>query len=306
MKKFRKIVLLCAVASLAIAAPAAIVFSANGEVSLNGEYSAYYGRNEIVEIFDGFYDKSGVKTKMNKKLIFPDGSTVKNDFVKLTDVGIYVVEYSISDVSERKTFEVRPSAAGLFERANGFTVTGNVDSYEYMDEKSNGVLLTATKSGATIDYGGIIELDEESKSVSELTPLIDMCFMPKTAGIFEIGELYLRFSDVYDESKYFEVKVVSGINDGEPQNAYIAATTNLGYTHIGLLDFGYRQAISELGTGVKSSLAGKIEGRESGNFQIYYSTNENALYCAPAVLGSGLVLDFDDPAMVGAGNIWIS
>lgn len=251
-------------------------------------------------------------------LRFPSGRTSVGSIVKLSEAGIYSLEYSA--VSGGKVLTKNIS---LTAKLQLFGITGGRGGSArlgyYGDEDSD--YIDGTTDGGTLRYpdagmfGGIrLNLPENAVfnynraiDISKLTGddvLFDFIALPDNKGTADLYELQIVFTDAYDAENKLSVKLQQRMPSSEAWTTMLtfvqAKGKNQQFT-------GLENDVVQVGgeSGASGYFAFNGEGRQPVGkefFRLSYDKEESRLYHLTS-RGKVLICDFDDPRFVGL-NPW--
>lgn len=236
-------------------------------------------------------------------LVYPSGKEASGSAVTLDEVGRYTLVYKCAyaekeDVYE-KTFEVKEAPASLFD-----TVHGNVE-YGTLNINNNysGAIVTF-ESGGSLVYNKVIDLSDNTKE----DILFEMVIDPSGLTQMDFTGMYVTFTDVYDESNYFTIRIRNG--GAGPYTLIRAAATDQYYTawYYGF-DWSTGQIVSRLDNTVAHEYGGFVPNMsftgelnawdfKDSILRIYYDNEEKALYSYASWMPENTpklkICDFDD------------
>ena len=144
------------------------------------------------------------KTEVNATVTYPSGKQTDGT-ITLDEVGKYTVSYDATidgaNYTHEETFVVKMPYADNFD--------GNA---EYAQMRGNnefkGVKLSLTNN-QTVTYNKAIDLSEYTfnANTNKGKTLVELNFDPKTIGATDIDSFYVVFTDKYDPTNYFSVRL---------------------------------------------------------------------------------------------------
>ena len=333
-KKIFLPVLIC-ILILSIFSSVMVLSSADAGVKFSYELQSEYKKGITVTLPQAEAD--GVTLKHT--LTYPDGRTTAYEKVTFDQAGAYTLVYYADNANEdgavKKTFLVKDSFSGLFTCSDGVEIVGEMDLPEYVNIEGNtvggegtkpaewfghtsGVKFKATKKGATIDYNGIIDLNELGNTYSSgvngwwnalETSFIEFLVTPEDNSKRELNYLEIILTDVYDPTNYLLIDITAtdaGISTSMA-SCYIATAPKGLYETIGKPASSLQGEMGPHGTSVHSTFYGQVGTVDNDSVRLFFDTNRNALWATPVTpdrYPRPIFEKFDDPTLVGLENLW--
>lgn len=241
-----------------------------------------YDRNEIISIPEGKVIIGGNEYEAESELLYPDGRKNVNSSAILDVSGEYTLRYTatVDSVLYQKEYplEVYSTPSSLFISDANSMVTGNVTSPDYYHTWAmqynkadyNGVELSFTENGATVEYENIINLNE----LSQADKLLQFLIIPTTVGVSDMRGMKITLTDVYDPSKFVHFYITDGGNISYPHWCVPTAVydnNGIVYTNRTYYNANRRTA---------STFRGPIVGNGSQNapFSLHYDAGTGTFY----------------------------
>lgn len=337
IKKKGKMLLLglLSVSVIASVTTAGIVAFATGEdnITLSADIAEEYARNATFVIPEAELETSGGKKELNSTLTFPSGDVFSGDTAYLTEIGEYTVRYFDDNGFEKEyTFDVVNKMSGLFSFGSGITAQNDAAVPDYMPnfagDVKQGVKFTMEIGGTNyITYNNVIDLNEcgfsKFDAQNNSTSFVEFLFTPDEQGVKEMNCFQIILTDIYDPTNYLTIEMLAGdVQSVYPGSVYTKAAPKGMYDPIGLM------------TGSEAYVAGRtiavpMNGQEQSDLKAHYSaklfydvddnefwgggcyyrrvagTNpDGSFIVAQGVENKAIMVDFDNPDVVGLNNIW--
>jgi len=136
---------------------------------------------------------------------YPNGRVVRADNVVLDERGTYKVKYEYTSGQETfeylRYFNVDKESASLWDSVRGVT-KGFEIAPSYCAELYEGVVLTATRSGAKSRYANLIDLSDNGSR----DKLLEFIPVPRENSQMEFSTMYVTLVDAYDQNNKVTVK----------------------------------------------------------------------------------------------------
>lgn len=235
-------------------------------------------------------------------LVYPSGKTATGS-AKLDEAGVYTVRYECvydgkEDVYE-KTFAVKEVPSSLFETSHCEVEYGKLN----INNGYSGAIFTF-ESGGSFVYDKVIDLSDNTKE----DILLEMVIDPSSLSQMDFTGMYITFTDIYDESNYFTIRLRNGGTG--PYTLIRAAAPGQYYSawYYGF-DWSTGQVTSRLDNTVAHDFGGFVPNMsftgessvwtfDEAVLRIYYDNEEKALYSHASWLPEGytkqMICDFDD------------
>lgn len=312
-----------------------VLSHANDGVKFSYELQSEYAKGITVTLPEAEVDGATLK----HTLTYPNGRSTTYDKVTFDQAGAYTLIYYADNANElgavKKTFVVKDSFSGLFTCSDGVEIVGEMDLPDYVNIEGNtvsgegttpaewyghtsGVKFKATKQGATIDYNGIIDLNElgntYSSGVSGWWNMLDSSFIeflvtPEETSKRELNYLEIILTDIYDPTNYLLIDITAtdaGISTSMA-SCYIATAPKGLYETVGKPASSLQGEMGPHGTAVRSTFYGQVGTVDNDSIRLFFDTNRTALWAnpvTPARYPRPIFEKFDDPTLVGLENLW--
>ena len=263
IKRFKKGIIVFLAVCFVAGACAGIATARSGVMAESAltevQVATTYELNSSFSIPEAKITYNGKSYNTMATLVYPNGEVRSNDECILDMSGVYTVRYrAIADdgkiLEEEKSFTVYQEL---------FSVSGK-DSSAYYGKHSvyaqdkEGIVVSLA-SGDTFTYNVPVDISNCQRAQD----LVSFFPTPKQVGIADVGFIYVRLTDLYDENNFVEVRFHAPSRDG--QSACALARRN-GEAFIGL---------SKLGTNKTSGLASRWIEYEDASYQVY---NDGQVY----------------------------
>ncbi len=327
-------VLIC-VLIISIFSSVMVLSHADSGVKFSYELQSEYKKGITVTLPEAEVDGATLK----HTLTYPDGRSTTYEKVTFDQAGEYNLVYYADNASEagavKKTFVVKDSFSGLFTCSDGVEIIGEMDLPDYVNTEGNtvngegatpaewyghtsGVKFKATKQGATIDYNGIIDLNELGNTYSSSvdgwwnkleSSFIEFLVTPEDNTKRELNYLEIILTDVYDPTNYLLIDITAtdaGISTSMA-SCYIATAPKGLYDTIGKPSSSLQGEMGPHGTSIRSTFYGQVGTVDNDSIRLFFDTNRNALWAnpvTPARYPRPIFENFDNPNLVGLENLW--
>ncbi len=164
-----------------------------------------YVVNDTLEIPSICVTVDGNKVDCVSQLFFPDGSSTALKNVKLSQAGLYTLEYKA--ICGGKLYETKKNFTVL---RSLFSTEGKNTSAEYVKGRyidEYGVDVTLT-SGSVFKYNKILNLSEATRADN----LIKLFFTPQTIGSVDCNKLIITLTDAYNTDNYVTITTKTKID----------------------------------------------------------------------------------------------
>ena len=251
---------------------------------------------------------------VTKVIYYPDGRSLSSSCIKADVYGLYTVIYTVEtdngSYSYSRYFNVMQTASSLWQNVKGTIIESDVDTPYYSAIDKNGVMITATRENATVQYLNPIDLSDNEKTDT----LVEFLITPDTNGVAEFNVLMLTLTDVNDPNKFIKIHFEKdAYGDLYVVRPYVQTDKNASAYNYGILD-----KIEAEGLNSNPYKQQSIKGSYSGMFSRYgvtYPANtikihfdyENlTLYASIKNDGQiySKIAKLDDAYLVGQGNEW--
>lgn len=232
-----------------------------------------------------------------KYILYPNGAKFKCSHAVLSDYGYYKLIYTakIGDVDYTQSRWIKC----INPSESLFTGKVELDVAEYIrnNESYKGVAVTETIGQGGVQFNMPIDLTGKTKN----DVLIDLVVYPLTPGETDFGELYVKFTDIYDEENYFTIRFWEcPITWGNGDVTYAKAAHN-GQNYVGVASPGnvYSDATNPYwGTMISHAFMGQ-EGVSLNNRTLKISMDyaKKRIYCSGSsggMEGDGAITDLSD------------
>lgn len=174
-----------------------VVVSAQSKQTDTDLFEEYYKFNQTIVIPDYYFGA----TKANVSIETPNGKAYSVKNIKLNESGYYTVLYSAMVDGEFKTYYEK-----FFVQTPKYYVDGDEGSYSYQETIfSNGEkdLIVSLKDGEQFHYNKIINLSDATVR----DDIVSLYAVPGSIGANDVSHLFVKFTDIYDQSIHFTVCV---------------------------------------------------------------------------------------------------
>ncbi len=166
-----------------------------------GEIEVQYHKHEMFKVPDASFGS----VKANYVTVTPSGQRITDYYFKLTEGGIYQIEYSAVVDGKSKTHKVDfvvETPAYSVEKMESLAYYGQDDKYN----SGNEGIIVSLADGDVFHYNKVINVWESSKTL----PAIDFGYLPETLNQVDASNMYITFTDIYDENNkvtcWFKIK----------------------------------------------------------------------------------------------------
>ncbi len=221
---FRNFALIVLVGLLSLSITAFAVFYSNADsnnttLASNVEFESTYVLGEEVSIPVASLTHNGKTKSANSKIITPSGLVYNLDSISLDELGVYTIQYyALFDnevVRETKTFTVLQS---LFTTSSGSSASYGIHPLAN-DSQYKGILVSLA-DGGVFKYNKAVDFNNEGK-----VEAFSLFATPLSIGTPDIGNIYVRFTDIEDENNYLTVSLANDNNIWGVNTTYVSAGT---------------------------------------------------------------------------------
>ena len=178
------------------------VVNAQEEAPQQNPFEATYDLGETISVPTRNILVNGVSTPSEAVVIYPDGSAVAMQKVKLSKSGVYTVEYRAK--ANGKTYKESYQFTVAYPT---YTLGAKSDTATYEAVTVNGQtregLHVKLSSGSKFTCNQVIDLSK----VKEGEPLMSLYITPDTYMQLDCSQFYIDVVDAEDESNYFTILV---------------------------------------------------------------------------------------------------
>lgn len=252
---------------------------------------------------------------VNVLITYPDKSTNTAKMIKLTQEGVYKIEFSAkingTDLSFVKSFTVKNDSESLWEKQEGLTVTSNAVAPSYADDDYVGTKLTVSRP-LEVQFKNVIDISDNTKD----DLLTEIFISPNEAGVLETSCIDIILTDVYDSSNVIDIRLTrdvwSRIDKKDMISIIAQPVRDFNDEYLRLID-SKNYAIYYYYTRVlKASLFGNVSNdygsSPAQSIKLYFDYETGQLYANMAMIGQKtgklLVADLSDKENVGENNLW--
>ncbi len=277
----RNILLIALILTLALCSFALYFINyrgASAEVSLGTTtLKTEYAFGESITIPNRDITVEGETFSVQPTILTPNGSYKKVSQLTLNEVGEYVLEYSV--VKDGKFY----SASDSFD----------VYNYTFSNSTTNAPLIykeitykqSDDKNVTTVQMNGLaFSVKQSEKIVSNMSldlskatkddVVISLDATPTVSGVPEARDLFVRFTDVYDEKNYFTVRIRRHPNDGGQIINYGVVFASYGNQRYLTRLNGELTEHENYGVFISNGMIG--QGKKP--IELYYDNEEKAIY----------------------------
>ena len=259
---------------------------------------------DIIAIPD--YSEAGQKAE--NVIIDPNGVVYSGDKIKLATQGLYQVLYQIDGFTVKTESCLCKYRATDFFTVNQTAEAVGVATYKYLSEPTFTGLKYAVEPGAELAFEHIIDMSQ--KTVDD--KLIELLIEPNQQGVLDFGQVILTFTDVEDDTKFFQVVASDGHLDSATSGgiAFVRAGAN-GQTAGGRNYRGNKvqfETADIYGSPAPFTFRAEFfegETRYDYSLNLYYDSEDKAIYLKNSInehYGQKfLIADFDDVVTFGGG-----
>ena len=211
-------------------------FAEQGEPSFNEKYHI----NEQIPIPDYYVTIGGETIKADKTVITPSKRMYRKNIFVPSERGLHTVRYSAENFRKEYNFQVDDTRYHISgEGSASWSTNKHTPNYAALN--------VSLESGATFYFDEIVNI----KELGSKRPLINFYYVTDTPAIADVYTIKMRFTDVYDESKYLQLEVEASREGPQHGAVYLKAAgenqTPTGYEanwdrlHVGTI-FGFAQS----------------------------------------------------------------
>ena len=259
--------------------------------------------NDTFEVPYGEATLDNRKHALSHKVRYPSGYCSPYDDILLSEQGEYVITYYFTEngktYSKEVSFNAVSKTQSLFVNKNDCEISSGVNAPAWSDYEFNGVSVNFKKSGASVVYDGLLNLNNFSSE----NHFIEYIVTPSESGVHTINSLTFTLTDVNDSDNYLVI-------NSYPADLY--GLTNMQYIRTAPCG-KYSPAAWVGGTAQKrgyaesSSYNGKVADYKTSAVRLSYVSSLNASYSYASPYDADAIhvlLDYDDPNQVGKDNVW--
>lgn len=290
MKK-KSLLLVLALICVATFSCGFMAFAAARDVSEPSLYEETYELGETITVRSHDVTVNGSSVSTKAYVIYPDGRSVTSDTVKLSDVGVYVVEYRA--IVGGKVYKEQYKFRVDYPK---YTVTSKSDEVAYktvtVGDASVDGLYVKIASGSTFACNQAIDLTKLNSGDN----LISFFIVPDAVGAVDCNYFYLQISDALDSSNYITIKIRKS-PWGEV--AYVMAKAHNQSTWCGV-EKGQKgdepETSGNFGFAADASFTGAYFGKNGYKMQLSYDNDTQTLYMENNTYSGGgnYVINFND------------
>lgn len=223
MKVKTKIATVCILlfAALLALGTGLFVSSADSAVLSEVSYDKEYLPGDTFTVQDAKFTYLGQEYAAEKTITYPSGKRIARDSVVLAESGVYKVEYfaSISGKSFKETLSFNV-------KGNAYSIDGSGEFYYgkngYFTDLSNpDGLNVALGNDSVFKYNKVLDVSNLTYDV----PIIKWYSTPNKTGSYEVNNVVIKLTDVYDPNNYVEV-IYKYSYSNSPYYTYITAGAN--------------------------------------------------------------------------------
>ena len=223
------LVMVCIAGALTGANIRDISVAAESLSNVNGGLQTVYTYGETVVIPENTITWEGKTYETEALITFPDGKTYNTSEIKLTETGVYTVEYR----ALVGKYYVYTNVS--FKVENSLYTLGSADSYVYYGKHKEyenvpiGAVMQIAK-GDEFCFNGAIDFSNREKSDS----FCSFLFTPNAIGTEDVSRLIFRLTDIYDENNYIEIFCKQSPEDVNRKFSSYWTAAAYNQNHIGL------------------------------------------------------------------------
>ncbi|MDY4187233.1 MAG: hypothetical protein SOX77_05250 [Candidatus Borkfalkiaceae bacterium] len=272
-----------------------------------GEVKTSFIMGEELKVPQGKFVYGGKKYAADAVVRFPDGNAYLDDYVKLTQTGVYEIEYRAviegTLIKEKKSFETLEALYSVGSTRSSMRYGKPTElGLKFVDERSPSGLAVSLAKGDEFTYNGVIDLKNSSRDAKTL----QLYVTPEREKAADAFSVMVKFTDIYDPNNYVMVSTWSYnmkcYNDSPCRAAYVTSCVpSIGQTYTGHYSTYQAAAGGWIDTVFKSM-------RTSGfcSFMSFYGDNAGGEFRwndgTPG--GSGFTLDWGYPGYQQLGFWW--
>lgn len=254
-------------------------------------FESTYELGETLKIPARSITVNGVAQDSVPIVVYPDGKSVSADSVKLSDAGVYTVEYRA--FVGGKTYKESYQFTVEYPM---YSVTAKSDAVTYQEVTVNGQteegLLVKVGNGSTFVCNQTVDLTKMEKGEN----LISMYIVPETYGAHDCTYLYLKLSDALDASNFVTIKIYKSPTDKNV--IYASAKAHNQEKYYGV-EKGLENGLpitNNWGFAAKGSFTGSNFGADNYEIRFSYDNDTQTLYMDNNCYGGGgnYVIDFNN------------
>lgn len=269
-------------------------------ITLDGVFNSVAVLNSTVKIPSAISSNGNA---VSLAVYYPDGRSVSSPCIKADVYGTYTVKYTVQTAdgyySYNRYFNVERTTESLWVNVKGTEIAGNVASPEYSAAELNGVMITASRENATVNFANPIDLSDNNKTDT----LIEFFISPEINTIAEFTGLKITLTDIYDENNYFSVTFEKD-NYGDLYVIRPSVQTNKTKNSFNYGLLGQQQSIRGSYSGMFTRLGTVYP---ANTVSLYFDYQTLTLYASLENSSSNIyrkIAKLDDIELVGKGNEW--
>lgn len=261
-------------------------------------FATTYALGETLKIPSRTITVDGVSQECVAVVVCPDGSSVSSETLKLSDAGLYKVEYRA--LIGGRVYKENYQFSVDFPM---YSVTSKSDSVNYQDVTVNGHtkegLLVKIGNGSTFTCNQVINLEQMENGEN----FISMFIVPEAYGAHDCTYFYLTLTDAMDESNYVKIKFYRSPTDNAVIYASARAHNQENYYGV---ERGFKDGepiTNDWGFAADGSFTGVGFGLDSYAIQLSYDNDTQTLRMANNYYANSgdYVIDFNNPAAFTEG-----
>ena len=261
-------------------------------------FEATYALGETLKIPSRNITVDGVSKESVSVVIYPDGSAVSSETIKLSEAGVYKVEYRalINGRVHKENYQFTVDYPM-------YSVTAKNDNASYQEVTVNGQteegLLVKVGNGSTFECNQAIDLTKMEKGEN----LISLYIVPEAYGAYDCSYLYITLTDVLDESNYVQIKLYRSPTDNRVLYASAKAHNQEKY-------YGAERGLeteepitNDWGFAANGSFSGEGFGSDNYAIQLSYDNDTKTVYMNNNYYknSGNYVIDFNNTAAFTEG-----
>ena len=261
-------------------------------------FATTYELGQTLKIPSRTITVDGVSQECVAVVVCPDGSSVSSETIKLSDAGVYKVEYRA--LIGGKVYKENHQFTVDFPK---YSVSAKSDSVSYQDVTVNGQtregLLVKIGNGSVFNCNQVIDLNQMEKGEN----FISMFIVPEAVGAHDCTYFYLTLADALDDSNYIKIKIYRSPTDNAVIYASARAHNQENYYGV---ERGFETGepiTNDWGFAANGSFSGVGFGADSYAIQLSYDNDTQTLYMANNYYKSSgnYVIDFNNPSAFTEG-----
>lgn len=261
----------------------------------------YYEIGSTFEVPQATFSLGGENLRAQFVVYDPDREIITDRTFSLDKKGEYRVSYSAvvdgKNYSENYSFQSARLTENVFSNPSNARTEMQASLPDYFGSDAEGIRITATSDGGSVDYSEVIDLRYNTKE----DLLLSLAVAPEVKNTEELYQITITLTDIYDLTN--TVKIVT--YRGSWSNQYCFTRAAATRQTLAGLDGEEVKTEYRMGAGVSHSFAGNnLAGCD--RIEYYFDYAERALYVSPSTdsVTGGLVIDFDDPRYIADTLLW--